>query len=95
MLAPYSPNMPPTVTTDQAPMLAPYSPTYEAQAGIGEYFESGISGFGDVAALPSADTSVPGGQLWAGARAVTRDQGSTALTPAGILETPGGAGILG
>lgn len=87
--------MPPTVTSDQAPALAPYSPIYEAQAGIGEYFESGISGFGDVAALPSADTSVPGGQLWAGARAVTRDQGSTALTPAGILETPGGAGILG
>ena len=87
--------MPPTVTSDQAPALAPYTPIYEAQAGIGEYFESGISGFGDVAALPTADMSVPGGQLWAGARAVTRDQGSTALTPAGILETAGGAGILG
>jgi len=87
--------MPPTVTSDQAPALAPYTPIYEAQAGIGEYFESGISGFGDVAALPTADMTVPGGQLWAGARAVTRDQGSTALTPAGILETPGGAGILG
>ncbi len=87
--------MPPTVTSDQAPALAPYTPIYEAQAGIGEYFESGISGFGDVAALPTADMTVPGGQLWAGARAVTRDQGETALQPAGILETAGGAGILG
>jgi hypothetical protein len=68
---------------------------YEASAGYGEYFEGPMAGFGDVAALPGVDTAIPGGQLWAGVRSVDQGQNDTAMVPAGILETPGGAGILG
>ncbi len=68
---------------------------YEAAAGIGEYFEGPVSGFGDVAALPGVDTSIPGGQLWAGVKEVDEGQSETAMVPAGILETGGGSGIFG
>lgn len=68
---------------------------YEAAAGVGEYFEGPVAGLGAVASLPSVDTAIPGGALWAGVRSVNKSQGDTAMIPAGILETPGGAGILG
>jgi len=63
-------------------------PSYEAQAGLG----------GGIAVVPSADTWIPGSsnpEIWAGVRGVTRPQEATAETPAGVLSTPGGAGILG
>jgi len=63
-------------------------PSYEAQAGLS----------GGVATVPTTSTWIPGTsdpQIWAGARAVSRPQEATAETPAGILSTPGGAGILG
>lgn len=63
-------------------------PSYEAQAGLG----------GGVAVVPTADTWVPGTsdpEIWSGVRSVSRPQEATAETPAGILSTAGGAGILG
>lgn len=63
-------------------------PPYEAQAGLG----------GGIETVPTASTWIPGttnGQLWAGVRAVDRSQEETAETPAGVLSTPGGSGILG
>jgi len=71
---------------------------YEASAGYGEYFESGVSGFGAIDTVPKASTWIPGTtdpQLWAGVRGVTEGQASTAMVPAGVLQTAGGAGILG
>lgn len=63
-------------------------PSYEAQAGLG----------GGVAVVPTANTWIPGSsnpEIWAGVRSVSRPQEATAETPAGILSTPGGSGILG
>lgn len=75
---------------------------YEAAAGYRGYGElppyEAQAGFGNIATAPSADTWVPGSsnpQLWSGTREVSRPQQATAETPAGILSTPGGSGILG
>lgn len=70
---------------------------YEAAAGygFGEYLTEGTAGFGAIDVVPSVSTEIPGGQLWAGARSVTAGQGENAMVPAGILQTAGGAGILG
>jgi hypothetical protein len=70
---------------------------YEAAAGFGEYF-SDMSGLGAVGPVASRSTWIPGQsdpQLWAGTRAITRSQASTAMQPAGLLETAGGQGIFG
>lgn len=67
---------------------------YEAAAGYGEYLTE-MSGYGAIESLPGVDTSIPGGALWAGTRGITGQQSDTAMVPAGILQTPGGAGILG
>lgn len=73
-------------------------PRYEAQAGgMGEYFAA-TSGLGNIATVPTSSTWIPGTsdpQIWAGVRAIDRSQEATAEIPAGILSTPGGAGILG
>jgi hypothetical protein len=66
--------------------------------GVGEYFENPMSGLGAVNTVPGANTWVPGSsnpQLWAGTRGISRGQSATAMVPAGVLSTPGGAGILG
>jgi hypothetical protein len=69
---------------------------YQAAAGIPRY--EAQAGFGDVETVPSASTWIPGSadpQIWAGVRAIDRSQEDTAETAAGVLATPGGAGILG
>ncbi len=74
--------------------IAPYA----AQAGMGEYFASGMSGLGAVANVPSADTWIPGmadPQIWAGTRAVNQPQSATEMTPAGVLSSPGSQGVFG
>lgn len=71
-------------------------PSYEAQAGVGEYFAQ--SGLGHVSTVPSSSIWIPGSsdpQIWAGTRAINKGQEATAEVPAGILSTPGGSGILG
>jgi hypothetical protein len=68
---------------------------YEAAAGMGEYFQSGM---GAVETVPSESTWIPGTsdpQLWAGVKAVNRGQQATEMLPAGVLETAGGQGIFG
>jgi len=81
-------------------------PSYEANAGTGEYFtERGMgeyfremAGLGDVKTLPAADTWVPGmadPQIWAGTRAVSDAQSQHMMVPAGVLESGGGQGIFG
>jgi len=74
-------------------------PRYEASAGMGEYFASGMRGLGNVETVPSESTWIPGesgsAQLWAGVRPIDEPQGETEMLPAGILETSGGAGIFG
>lgn len=70
---------------------------YLAQRGMGEYFEA-TQGLGNVGIAPSADTWIPGTsdpQLWAGERAIDRTQEATAMVPAGILQSGGGAGVFG
>lgn len=72
-------------------------PPYEAQAGMGEYFAA-TQGLGAIATVPSSSTWIPGTsspELWAGVVGVNQGQEATAETPAGILSTQGGAGILG
>lgn len=71
---------------------------YEAAAGALPSYEAQAGGLGNVAIVPTTSTWIPGTsdpQIWAGVRAVSRPQEATAETPAGILSTPGGAGILG
>ena len=83
----------------------------EAAAGVGTAYEAAAGGYGalppyeaqagfgtTVSTVPSASTWIPGttdGAIWAGVRPVNRSQSATAETPAGILATAGGAGILG
>jgi hypothetical protein len=69
----------------------------EAAAGVGEYFESGVSGLG-ATDVPRSSTWIPGEtnpSLWAGTRAITRTQNATANVTAGMLASPGGSGIFG
>ena len=69
---------------------------YEAAAGMGEYFASGVSGLG--ATVPSASTWIPGttnASLWAGTRSAGQPQSAHEMLPAGVLETSGGQGIFG
>ena len=72
-------------------------PSYEAQAGMGEYFAQ--SGLGHVSTVGTQSTWIPGSsgspQIWTGVRSISQPQEATAETPAGILATSGGAGILG
>ena len=73
---------------------------YQAAAGIPYYeAQAGMRGLGDgVSDVPDVSTWIPGSsypEIWAGVRPVNRPQQATAETPAGILATPGGAGILG
>jgi hypothetical protein len=74
----------------------------EAAAGVGEYFDSGVSGLGDFygpgGTIGRSQTWIPGQSdpsIWAGTRPVSRPQAATAMTTAGILQAGGGAGILG
>jgi hypothetical protein len=70
--------------------------SYEAAAGMGEYFASGMSGLG--ATVPSTSTWIPGQavpQLWAGTRTAGQSQAAHEMLPAGVLETSGGQGIFG
>jgi hypothetical protein len=70
--------------------------SYEAAAGMGEYFASGMSGLG--ATVPSTSTWIPGQavpQLWAGTRSAGQSQAAHEMLPAGVLETSGGQGIFG
>lgn len=74
---------------------------YQAAAGMrgmGEYYDSGVSGLGNIGIAPSASTWIPGtsdGQLWAGTRAIDKGQEATAMVPAGVLTSGGGQGVLG
>jgi hypothetical protein len=73
-------------------------PPYAAQAGLGEYFDSGVAGLGNVGIAPSASTWIPGTsypQLWAGTRPVNENQEATAMVPAGILQSGGNQGVFG
>lgn len=74
-------------------------PPYAAQAGgFGEYFDSGVSGFGNVGTAPAANTWIPGmadPQLWAGTRAISQGQEATAQVPAGVLSSGGNQGVFG
>ncbi len=68
-------------------------PSYEAQAGLGDY-----TGAGGRQAIPSRSTWVPGMTnpgVWAPVTAVAKPQSSTAMVPAGILQTSGGQGVFG
>jgi hypothetical protein len=74
-------------------------PAYEAAAGFGrvQSYEAS-AGMGAIRTLPGRDTWIPGTQdpqLWAGVRGVTKPQSSTAMVPAGILQTDGGQGLFG
>jgi hypothetical protein len=88
----------------QAYQAAAGLPSYAAQAGmrgygrLGEYFDSGVSGMGDVDTVSAANTWIPGmsnPQLWAGTRPVDQPQEETAMVPAGVLSSPGSAGVFG
>lgn len=79
---------------------------YSAAAGMGGSMQgnnlmqaaAGFGGFGAIDSLPSGDTWIPGttdGQIWAGTRAITNDQGVNQMDSAGVLETEGGQGIFG
>lgn len=71
--------------------------SYEASAGYGAVYQAS-AGYGNVETVPGADTWVPGSanpQLWAGVRPVDEPQSATAMVPAGVLESGGGAGIFG
>ena len=71
--------------------------SFEAAAGYGAVYQAS-AGYGNVETLPGADTWVPGSadpQLWAGVRPVDEPQSATAMVPAGVLESGGGAGIFG
>lgn len=74
-------------------------PRYEAQAGVGEYFSTPMGlGADQIYTVPSSSTWIPGSsdpQIWAGVRPVDNDQEATAEVAAGMLASPGGAGILG
>jgi len=74
----------------------------EAAAGVGEYFESGVQGLGEFygpkGTIGRSSTWIPGQSdpsIWAGVRPVSRPQEATAMTTAGVLQSGGGAGILG
>ena len=72
--------------------------SYEANAGYGEYFDSGVAGLGAVASLPAADTWIPGTshpQIWAGVRGVSQGQGADMMVPAGMLNSGGNQGVFG
>lgn len=69
---------------------------YEASAGFGEYFSSGVSGLG--ATVGARSTWIPGQSdpsLWAGTRPASTPQAVNEMQPAGLLETAGGQGIFG
>lgn len=69
---------------------------YEASAGFGEYFSSGVSGLG--ATVPSRSSWIPGQadpSLWAGVRPANTPQAVNEMQPAGLLESAGGQGIFG
>ena len=71
---------------------------YSAQAGLGEYFDSGVQGMGAVGIAPAANTWIPGmsdPQLWAGTRPIDQSQEATAMVPAGVLSSGGNAGVFG
>lgn len=73
---------------------------YQAAAGIPWYeAQAGMRGLGDgISTVPTSSTWIPGSsypELWSGVRSVSEPQQQTAETPAGILSTPGGSGILG
>jgi len=63
-----------------------------AAAGMGDIYQAS-AGFGAISTVPSTDTNIPSGQLWAGVRSV--EAGDNSESPAGILSTSGGSGIFG
>lgn len=63
-----------------------------AAAGMGDIYQAS-AGLGAINSVPSVDTNIPSGQLWAGVRSV--DAGDNSENPAGILSTQGGSGIFG
>jgi hypothetical protein len=72
------------------------TPTMQAAAGFGEYFDSGVSGLGST--VGTSQTWIPGQSqpsIWAGVRPTDRSQAETAQIPAGVLESGGGQGVFG
>lgn len=69
----------------------------EAAAGVGSLYQA-AAGLGAVQTVQSSSTWVPGTSdpsIWAGVQAVSQGQEATAMVPAGLLQTDGGAGIFG
>lgn len=67
-----------------------------AGIGMGQGFEQAAAGLGAVARVGTSDTWIPGmsnPQLWAGTKSVHDTQAKSEIA-AGILEGPGGSGIL-
>lgn len=71
----------------------------EAAAGVGAMGPmQAAAGLGNVHTVGASQTWIPGEsdpQIWAGTRAVDRSQMSTAMIPAGSLQSGGGQGIFG
>jgi len=71
----------------------------EAAAGVGSVGPmQAAAGLGNISTVGASQTWIPGEsdpQIWAGVRPVDRSQESTAMIPAGSLQSGGGQGIFG